>query len=471
MKLKTVSSMLLLLLVCILFTLVSCGEEKEYQFPEVAIPPEYFTNSSYNLENLVDTDTIKNNIKTIYELENGGRAVYIDIREKDGVHLYPVDSYYIVVDKDGKCISDIRYTYIQMNYDLDALICKLDLNEPSSENIYYENYENLIIDIRTVTDGSLLNTFTNSRLFCEMSDYSLIYLYIESGKYKIGVLDKNFNLILEPVYDDITYWSDIQKFAFFKDGKWFFGDEKGEKLTSQTYDIVNTHSPFPDRSPLISVYRDGKYGFVNGDTLEEEIPLIYDLAGDFQLFRHSAYMILGDEIFLIDKYGNRIKNGMFGDCEAEEKVRQYVSELLYIRDTDPREAVISKDDFRFDLNEYMYCTYYMSPDMMRTYLAYESGLDAEYFTDEKLEENCLYYYDETADIYYLSSYQNRVLYEIEYIFENISDIGGGLYEVQAVPFVMEDYIYNENPDKYRIYTFTVRITDGGFIYLEDAVQG
>ena len=92
-----------------------------------------------------------------------------------------------IIDKQGNIIVDIKYDQISV-YSKDAFVVTIDNN--SKIGILDKNNEL----IKGYVDGGLYN---NNRF----GKY-LVYTKVENNTYRKGVLDRNLNIKLEPIYDD-----------------------------------------------------------------------------------------------------------------------------------------------------------------------------------------------------------------------------------------------------------------------------
>lgn len=156
-----------------------------------------------------------------------------------------------------------------------------------------------------VTTSSQTNNLTLpvGAQYDSIGHYGSCGLALVRYKDKYGFIDKNKKLVVPIKYDDVySYipaiegtltdrvlkdwnakwnwsWDKGQLMSVCRDGKWGYINEIGQEVIPVKYDDVRENIVFKNR-PLIGVGLNGKYGFVDW-TGKEVIPLQYDIVSRF----------------------------------------------------------------------------------------------------------------------------------------------------------------------------------------------
>lgn len=125
-----------------------------------------------------------------------------------------------IIDKQGNIIINLQYDYIS-TYSKDAFVVEND----SKLGIVNKNNE--------LVKGYVEGNLTSNNLFGKY----LIYLKYENEQAKKGVLDRNLNIVLEPIYDNFTNFNFTRYNNNGKFNSKYFGGENGITF-SKDYIVV-----------------------------------------------------------------------------------------------------------------------------------------------------------------------------------------------------------------------------------------
>lgn len=280
--------------------------------------------------------------------------------------------------------------------------------------------------------------------------------YFQKMTYKYGFIDRDYNIILEPIYDELeAFGDDFTKCRFSLDGEFFIGNQKGENLMETTYDMVS----YTLGSGRLGVCKDGKFGYVDEETYEEVIPPVYDLIGRFT--EGYAPVILDGELFFINADGEKVDTQMVCDkidelyqrqffteycrrtllCETntEKKIEKYLTCLMYNLKDDPAEITVSKYDFSFNIGrhlEYPFDVY--TGDMMDTLRKYSHNPEKLLPVD----------YDPIKDTHTMIATELNLSFHINYVITDITETQENVYTVTAVPMFMKSPMYYDSEEIY-----------------------
>lgn len=118
---------------------------------------------------------------------------------------------------------------------------------------------------------------------------------VASGK---GLIDRECRIVLEPVYEELSYDDYFGIVAVMKDGRWSLLDRDGILLTRETYDWLGECC-----EGLVLAQKDGHCGFLDAEG-REAVPFVYDDATSFA--EGCSYVSAGGGSFYIDGKGERL---------------------------------------------------------------------------------------------------------------------------------------------------------------------
>lgn len=177
----------------------------------------------------------------------------------------------------------------------------------------WADYKGNIIKI-IQTDGEEANTWTIPGAFNQGLAPVRIEQYDEEGYFEsalIGFVDKSFQWVIQPEYqwgssagsETINiYFGDTGIAMMLKDGKMGAIDKQGNTVIPFRYDELTIET-----DGMIMYMADGKYGYIDSDTLAVSIREQYEQATPFN--GGFAVAFDGEKAFLIDKTGNIIPGG------------------------------------------------------------------------------------------------------------------------------------------------------------------
>lgn len=123
-----------------------------------------------------------------------------------------------------------------------------------------------------------------------------------------GFVDKDLNVVIEPVYGDAyvidlrktqQYFGDSGMAMISKDGKYGAIDKSGNTQILFRYDVL-----MPEQEGMILYKVDGKYGYLDAETRSVAIPAQFELASNF--LNGFAVIYDGQKARLIDRTGSAI---------------------------------------------------------------------------------------------------------------------------------------------------------------------
>lgn len=412
----------------------------------------------------------------------------------------------ILTDKNGNCLTEIYYNsikYINPQY----LECQLNLQDWYIHQFHPDKYITDIVDFNT---GKVIKRYLNGSFSYYSDDLSHLnissYYYIDyEGNYysadepvitdwlsryeeentirkdgsppvtyvpddyfkreniKRGYTDKDFNIIIPPIYDEIYPLDEKwQTFSFLIDGKYFIGDRNNNQLSERYDGIFFTW----DEDMPITAFRDRKFCILDRDDYTEIVPPTYDL---MDVFRDGyAPVIVGDEAFYIDMTGNRVdiseipeslfswNNSALFETDTDKKIKKYLEYMnYYIRD-DINFTTTAENIFEDAFYNYVPALLSVSsaseivPEIIvKREMTYRFALDESYFTPEKRYRMAIYgYYRPVTNDYVFDAYGLHPSYSVHYSVLSVQEKSGGMYEVKVLPIICESYEYSNYPDAY-----------------------
>lgn len=131
--------------------------------------------------------------------------------------------------------------------------------------------------------------------FTSISDFKNGYAKIAKGS-KFGIIDKNGNIIIKPIYDDVTYFAKENIAAVKINSKWGIANSNGTIILNPRFDFI-----YDFQDGFLKVRENNKYGFLNSKGNIFLIPSFQD-ASDFQ--DGYASVKSGSTWKLVDENGN-----------------------------------------------------------------------------------------------------------------------------------------------------------------------
>ncbi len=212
-----------------------------------------------------------------------------------GFALVKQDGYYFYINKSGKAVIDATLTEAYSFYEDRACI-------QAGESYGYINPTG-----EMVIDAEFELAF----------DFSEGAAVIKKGKY--GLIDADGNILINPVWEQLSPQMKNGYLKGKKDGKWVFLDSRGTVL-SKGFDAIGDFS-----EGFCLVKTDGGYGYID-ETFSLVIPAVWESAGDFS----GGYAVVssGEQYGYIDKTGTPMTEMQYADavrvtagwgavCEAE----------------------------------------------------------------------------------------------------------------------------------------------------------
>lgn len=296
------------------------------------LPVTVFTEEKTDLRGLIDLQgkiVLPPSYKYIGELGNQRFVVRKSDSEKAAL-----------MDADGNILTEYKYDYIDnfengyaivSNYDPEHRSGIIDLNGKEILEVKYpilrsfsEGYF-VLVDPETMRaayadQNGKITYVENARTFSSFSEGIASYAEKEEGsdKYKCGLIDKNFNKILGPKYDDILAFSEGR--AVFRVGdeapKWGVLDRQGKEIVEAKYDMVNA---FKGGRAVVTL--NGKNGLIDADGKELVKPTyegIFRLTDKLYAYNVGGtyhHGIVGGKWGLLDQNGKAITRAIYDRIE------------------------------------------------------------------------------------------------------------------------------------------------------------
>lgn len=170
-------------------------------------------------------DDLKEAKTGIFIAEQGGKYGIIDLTgaEKLGF-TYQSLNYYEKADLYVGEDENFNNTIINGNFEVKQTGILIDVNEVDGYFELRQNDENKYYDF-SFNEKKESDIFKNRTLFVSKKD----------GKY--GFVDKDGNVVVDYIYDDVTSQNNFGYAAVKKDGKWGSIDDKGTVIQEPTYNL------------------------------------------------------------------------------------------------------------------------------------------------------------------------------------------------------------------------------------------
>ena len=278
-------------------------EEENYNYRYVDTNGEYaFDRSFINAGSFInDRAVVATDDDEYYHIDKKGKPAYDERYDDVGpftdsgvawVHKAEKHISYLI-DKDGN----------RVNSDFNAI--SID-NTPYPDRFTYtvfEGYTGLVNDKGEIILDAKYSSLEFSDLSREEDPTSLDYIIVEDEEGKMGVIDKDGNIIAEPKYDTIYRYSDDVALVYYN-GEYNYLDTKGNLILEKGYQIA---SPF--NSGVAIVYT--VYGGDNNEAyiIDKEGNRIADLSKYTLLIPFANGTCVADdneEAYLLDTKGNVI---------------------------------------------------------------------------------------------------------------------------------------------------------------------
>lgn len=163
----------------------------------------------------------------------------------DNKYTAKKDGKYGIINNSGETLVDFKYTEIQYNKVTDYIKAK------NENNTYDYMTKDLSVKL-TAGDETILNGFISIKNQNDVKYYNYkleektnkdvytdntLFVTKQNGKY--GLIDKDGNVIVDPIYDDATEQNDYGYVAVKKDGKWGAVDQEGKLVIEPKYTLTN----------------------------------------------------------------------------------------------------------------------------------------------------------------------------------------------------------------------------------------
>ena len=194
----------------------------------------YKTGEKYGVMNLSGQSTI--------------RASYDDLQEaKTGVFIARTGENYGIIDLEGNTLVEFKYRGITYNEKADLYITE---DESYNNEVLDSNYqvkltgmvtdlddEKGYIEIRQDNEYKYYNFRFEEENEADIFTSNTLFISRQDGKY--GFVDKNGNVVVDYIYDDVTSQNAFGFAGIKKDGKWGSIDRTGNVVQEPTYDLEN----------------------------------------------------------------------------------------------------------------------------------------------------------------------------------------------------------------------------------------
>ncbi|AZB32121.1 WG repeat-containing protein (plasmid) [Chryseobacterium balustinum] len=227
-----------------------------------------------------------------------------------------------IADKNGKAVTDLSYKEVLDQPDCffvqrDKKVGFLDGNGKEVIPVTF--------DVLTDANGSELLSFYHNG-YSSLKKGNRNHLVAKGGK--IINTDK-LKLPADATFD-MAEFGKLKVLAGYTEGtlKFIVNEilyEAGANLTMMAERISSPkkidYASFTFHDGLIAAKKDGLYGYLDYDG-KEVIPFIYEMASEFTYYGY-AYVKKSDDVFLIDRYGNRmpmldLQAGIFNENERKK---------------------------------------------------------------------------------------------------------------------------------------------------------
>ena len=189
-------------------------------------------NNKYGVMNLSGESTIK--------------ATYDDLKEaKTGVFIAKTGDNYGIIDLEGNTLVEFKYRNITYNEKADLYITE---DENYNNEVLDGNYE--VKQTGMVTDLDDEKGYIEIRQDGEYKYYNFKFeeekesdiftsntLFVSKKDGKYGFVDKDGNVVVDYIYDDVTSQNAYGYAGIKKDGKWGSIDRTGKVVQEPTYDL------------------------------------------------------------------------------------------------------------------------------------------------------------------------------------------------------------------------------------------
>ena len=189
-------------------------------------------NNKYGVMNLSGESTIK--------------ATYDDLKEaKTGVFIAKTGDNYGIIDLEGNTLVEFKYRNITYNEKADLYITE---DENYNNEVLDGNYE--VKQTGMVTDLDDEKGYIEIRQDGEYKYYNFKFeeekesdiftsntLFVSKKDGKYGFVDKDGNIVVDYIYDDVTSQNAFGYAGIKKDGKWGSIDRTGKVVQEPTYDL------------------------------------------------------------------------------------------------------------------------------------------------------------------------------------------------------------------------------------------
>ncbi|MCL2772788.1 MAG: WG repeat-containing protein [Oscillospiraceae bacterium] len=438
---------------------------------------EYFKASPKNRDAMTSAQ-----YSVIKTLTSGNKIVNVSVKINDSEIL----NYYILTDKNGKCLTEIFYGSLE-EFESGGKYLKGELQQLNVADIIDSDTGEIVKDFYNCgiylsrpsvsSNGQAqepMYSFSVGHTYYYDAENDRIYSPEEADEYsgggnleqksyvKCGYLNKDFNILIPPVYDSIMPCDDTyEHFVYFIDSKYFIGDIDGNQISEYQYDALCWYYDSYEGN-VYRAFRDGKYCILGPD-YKEIVPPTYDLIGVFT--NGYAPVVVGDEAYYIDGKGNRVdvetvKKAYFetnpGDSESDfdaslpyifesdinKKIEKYFSNMeiwnapnLNLLDL----TSLLSPPCPIDSILYEYPT--VTNEMIKGEMKYTLGVDDSYFPDEKMQEirkdNEMRYDPETDSYTFERPDGFYPRYVLDGALLNVHDKGRDIYEAQILPVVID----------------------------------
>ncbi|MBQ8618726.1 MAG: WG repeat-containing protein [Clostridia bacterium] len=178
----------------------------------------------------------------------------LETKQLDYYHAHDGSKYYII-NKDGEIVNDSFQTKFPSAWRLDENILLWKCRDLSQYVITDEN-------LHIIGDKSWDDDYTFDRPYMT-EDLIVICERINAGSTRFGFMDKNGNVIAQPIYESVSNFSEGYA-AVKKDGEWFYIDKTGNRAFGGTYEYAGD---FHEGRAKITVKNDdgywSQYGYID----------------------------------------------------------------------------------------------------------------------------------------------------------------------------------------------------------------
>ncbi|MBO6244330.1 MAG: WG repeat-containing protein [Clostridia bacterium] len=171
---------------------------------------------------------------------------YDELKEtKTGIFIAKKDGKYGIIDINKETKVEFNYVTITYNEKSDIYVAdKENLESDIIDNTFSVRQTGILIELndnkgyfelRQSDEYKYYNFQFQEKKPSEINTSNTLFVSKKDGKY--GFIDKDGNVVVEYIYDDVTEQNQFGYAGIKKDGKWGSIDNKGDVVQEPTYDL------------------------------------------------------------------------------------------------------------------------------------------------------------------------------------------------------------------------------------------